>query len=141
MERVEVLHKVGGLLLLPQLEMGTRQQVAKFTEVGIDAIGSLVTRFKSELESDGYALIKKDKVLELLKFQLERLENKAGKTIATLKDGSIIEIPNRGLRLFPKRAILRICLLLRDSEVAKEVRMVIKDGEPWFVWQKILQIF
>lgn len=31
-------------------------------------------------------------------------------------------INNRGIRCFSKRAILRIGMLLRDSEVAKEVR-------------------
>ena len=31
-------------------------------------------------------------------------------------------VPNVGIILFPKRAILRMGMLLRDSEVAKEVR-------------------
>lgn len=31
-------------------------------------------------------------------------------------------IPNRGIRCFSKRAVLRFGMLLRDSEVAKEVR-------------------
>ncbi len=31
-------------------------------------------------------------------------------------------VPNAGIRLFSKRAILRIGMLLRDSEIAKEVR-------------------
>ena len=32
------------------------------------------------------------------------------------------EIPNRGIRVFPRRAILRVGMLLRDSVIAKEVR-------------------
>lgn len=31
-------------------------------------------------------------------------------------------MPNRGLKVFPRRAILRIGMLLRDSEIAREVR-------------------
>ncbi|WP_330569043.1 hypothetical protein, partial [Clostridioides difficile] len=37
------------------------------------------------------------------------------------------KIPPRGLILIPKRAILRIGMLLRDSEVAKEVRTRLLD--------------
>src|SRR5690606_31702564 len=50
-----------------------------------------------------------------------------GKTIITLEDYQKVEVPNRGLRLFPKRAILRIGMLLRDSEVAKEIRTRLLD--------------
>lgn len=38
------------------------------------------------------------------------------------KDGTKLILPNRGLKGFPKRAVLRISMLLRDSKVAKEVR-------------------
>lgn len=54
------------------------------------------------------------------------LENKKGKTILKVQNETL-EIPNRGLRLFPKRAILRIGMLLRDSEVAKEIRTRLLD--------------
>ena len=38
-----------------------------------------------------------------------------------------IKIPPRGLTLIPKRGLLRIGMLLRDSEVAKEVRSRLLD--------------
>lgn len=37
-------------------------------------------------------------------------------------NGVTIKIPNRGIRLFSKRAVLRIGMLLRDSKIAREVR-------------------
>ena len=36
-------------------------------------------------------------------------------------------LPNRGMKLFPKRAILRVGMLLRDSEIAKEIRTRLLD--------------
>ena len=39
-----------------------------------------------------------------------------------LSDDVTLRVPNTGIILFPKRAILRIGMLLRDSEIAKEVR-------------------
>ena len=33
-----------------------------------------------------------------------------------------VEVPNTGIKVYPKRAILRIAMLLRDSAVAKEIR-------------------
>ena len=38
-----------------------------------------------------------------------------------------VKIPNRGLRLMTKRTLLNIGMLLRDSEVAKELRRRILD--------------
>lgn len=45
-----------------------------------------------------------------------------GKCIFKITNDITLEVPNRGVKVFPKRAILRIGMLLRDSEVAKEVR-------------------
>lgn len=50
------------------------------------------------------------------------LKTGRGKAIFILKNNETIEVPNRGIRIFPCRAILRIGMLLRDSDVAKEVR-------------------
>lgn len=40
----------------------------------------------------------------------------------TFEDGQIITINNRGLKAFSRRAVLRIGMLLQQSDVAKEVR-------------------
>lgn len=42
--------------------------------------------------------------------------------IIYIDDNTQLVIPNRGIRCFSKRAVLRFGMLLRDSEVAKEVR-------------------
>ena len=45
-----------------------------------------------------------------------------GKQFFSFGNGENLVVPNRGLKIFPRRAILRIDMLLRDSSVAREVR-------------------
>lgn len=126
-DEVGVLDKVKDLLLLPNTEYATTEQVATYYEVDVESIKKLTTRNKDELTPDGYNLFRKDNVIDLLKGHSVHLESITGKSIVTLEDGSKVDIPNRGLRLFPKRAILRVGMLLRDSKVAKEVRTRLLD--------------
>lgn len=106
-ERVDVLEKVKELLLLPNLEMATTKQVATFYEVGIEAIKSIIKRHRSELESDGITHKRYSEIKEVM-----------------VQDEPILSngVSYRGAILFPKRAILRVGMVLRDSEIAKEVR-------------------
>jgi hypothetical protein len=115
----EVLGKVKQLLLIPGTELMTVQQVADYYEVGKEAIQSLYKDYKEELDSDGTRLEGYKDFLNVLKGQLKIGQ---GKTTVLFNDGNIIEVPRRGLKVFPRRAILRVGMLLRDSEVAKEVR-------------------
>ncbi|MGY0213411.1 hypothetical protein [Bacillus cereus] len=41
-----------------------------------------------------------------------------GKVIVTMDNGDEIIIPNRELRIFPRRAILRVGILLSDYPIA-----------------------
>lgn len=107
--RLEVLDKVGDLLLLPNTEFATTEQVARYFKVGIEAIQSLIKDNRDELTSNGFGIRKRKEILNVLEGQLE------------------IKIPNRGMNLFPKRAILNVAMLLRDSEVAKEIRVKLLD--------------
>ena len=110
---VSVLEKVKDLLLLGDSELATTQQVADYYEVDISVIQKLVSRNKQELESNGLKLNSKNDIKNLIGHDV-KLE---------------IAIPNRGMKLFPKRAILNIGMLLRDSKVAKEVRTRLLDIE------------
>ncbi|MDA1836488.1 phage antirepressor KilAC domain-containing protein [Bacillus cereus group sp. BY17LC] len=106
-EKVEVLSKVRGLLLLPNMEMATTKQVAAFYEVGAEAIRSIIKRHRSELESDGVVHKKYSEIKEV-----------------TVQDELLLSsgVSYRGTYIFPKRAILRVGMLLRDSDIAKEIR-------------------
>lgn len=119
MQHCEVLDKVKELLLLPGEEVATIKQVAAFYGVVEETVKTVYLRNKEELDSDG---VYTKKYAELLKVQIESLKTSKGKATVTFKNGDVLDFPNRGLRVFPRRAILRVGMLLRDSEVAKEVR-------------------
>ncbi len=96
-----VLDKLGTLIFLEDTEFTTLKNVAAFYMVPEQAIKSLVFDHKDELLSDGYKVMSKSELEKFLK--------------------GTLEIPNRGLAIFPRRAVLRIGCLLRDSAVAKLV--------------------
>lgn len=122
--RVDVLDKVKELLVLPQLECMTTQQVANYYEVPIETIRSQYKENHDEFDSDG-CITKTPpdfKNLNGFKSTVKKMEQQNGKLLIMIDDNTTIVIPNRGIRVFPKRAILRMGMLLRDSPIAKEVR-------------------
>ena len=124
-ERTEVLGKVKKLFLIPGLEMMTTRQVADFYEVGKSIIDMLCKRNKAEVDGDG---VIGQKVGEFLRSHDVSAKNLHGKR-QVFFDGMTLELPNSGsINLFTQRAILRIGMLLRDSEVAKEVRTQLLNG-------------
>lgn len=115
----EVLERVKELLLIPDIEVMTTEQVANFYEVDYDAVKKIAQRNVDELESDG---MKIEKMENFLKGQNVSFQKERNKAILTYENGITFSVTNRGLKVFPRRAILRVGMLLRDSEVAKEVR-------------------
>ena len=118
-EKVEVLQKVKSLLLIPQTEIATVKQVAAFYEVGEEAVQSLYKDNKNELDEDGVSL---KSYRDFLNVPEGQLKTGRGKSTLSYTNGYVLVIPNRGLKTFPRRAILRIGMLLRDSKIAAEVR-------------------
>lgn len=106
------------------MEVATTSQVADFYNVDQEAIKSIVYRHKEEINKDGY-ITKQGKeirkILEGCTLQLTKIEPKLGHFIVHNKDTKT-KITYSNVALFPKRAILRVGMLLRGSEVAKEVR-------------------
>ena len=148
-ERVEVLDKVKMLFLVPQMMMATTEQVADYYEVPLVTIKTCYLRNKDEIDLDGvkvktgqdFSQLIGQKIhnesFEALTGQNESFENvgiveiiRHGRTGSTYKfsNGLSIDVPNRGIRCFSKRAILRIGMLLRDSNIAKEVRTQILNA-------------
>lgn len=123
--RIEVLDKVKKLVLLDGADFMTTEQVANYYEVDYSIINNVYQRFREELESDGMALLKRKSLKthfeSFIKSPVSIEEVRARMTI-TDSSGNSITIPNRGVYIFPKRAILRVGMLLRDSKVAVEVR-------------------
>lgn len=127
-ERLDVLDKVGSLLLLDELQMATTEQVAKYfsTEgkpITEDVIKKLVERNRDEIESDGYKVaLKEELTTNLLGDKLSLKTKRGGFNILDDNGEVVASGSNKGIALFPKRAILRVGMLLRDSEIAKEIR-------------------
>ena len=127
-DRVEVLSKVKQLFLIPGAEMASIGCVADYYDVSSSTINSLYLEHIDEISSDGVANYRaKDlKALWLAddqqpKIKYEIIKGARGKTTFSF-DGRIVEVNNYGSKFFSPRAVLRIGMLLRDSEVAKEVR-------------------
>lgn len=97
---VDILKKYGQVL-----DYMTEPMVAQIYGVDPSVINNIGTRNKQELSNYGYRTYKKSEC-ESLKTQLEFLEN----------------IPNRGLRLYPVKAVIIIGMMLTESEVAAQLR-------------------
>lgn len=124
-DRVDVLEKVKKLFLIPQLDMMTIQQVANFYEVELKAVQMCVIRNSEEIYSDGVVMKKPQDFAKIAKSTsclLCEVSKTANSTTYQIADNVTIVIPNRGIRCFSKRAVLRIGMLLRDSKIAQEVR-------------------
>lgn len=147
--RVEVLDRVGGLMILPNTEMTTLPMVAEFYKVSDRQIQRIIKDNREEIESDGYRVWKVKEIVEFFTKTNKDTDVAIGNmnndthviavkptiyrenntTIIDFNDenDNFLTVPNTGKALFTKRAVLRIGMLLRDSEVAKEVRSRLLD--------------
>ena len=144
--RVDVLDKVKDLFLIPAMECMTMKQVADYYEVPIEAVRKCHRRNKDELEQDG---VRKHSVSDIrnsigTKCPNLKMPYEKGSMIIEIDENTKIVVPNVGVILFPKRAILRVGMLLRDSVIAKEVRTqllniveVAQEEKPEIITQEI----
>lgn len=113
-DRTDVLDKVGVLRMLPDDAHCNTDMVASFYEVSVDTLYQVVKRNRDELDDDGYQVVGRAEVTDKLSVTPDELG-------MPRTAGSI--------GLYPRRAVLRIGMLLRDSEVARRVRDVLLDVE------------
>ena len=124
---LEILDKVKTVLMLGNTDFVTIKMGADYYEVDVKTIEKLIERNKAELEENGLKLYSKKEFLNRQNVGLKNNEQLKGKSILTFEDGNQLTYPNRGLLLISKRVLLNIGMLLRDSEVAKELRRRILD--------------
>ena len=101
-KHTSVLERVGNLVTLPRTGFATTEQVAEFYEVNIETIRKIVIRHRDELDNDGYQVLNSKKFSAFY----PELEKTRARYIA----------------VFPRRAVLRVGMVLVESEVAKLVR-------------------
>lgn len=98
---IDMLKKYGQVV-----DYMTEPMVADFFKTPQSAIEHCGTRNKDELSNYGYRVYKKSEVEKILISQ----------------DGGLENIPNRGLRLYPIKAVILIGMMLTESVVAAKLR-------------------
>ncbi len=114
-DRTDVLDNVvGQLRTLPDNTHMSTEMVAAVYEVDSAIIRQLVKRNLNEITSDGYRTVTRADVSDILSLTWSELG-----------------FPEKAhtAALFPRRAVLRVGMLLRDSDVARRVRDMLLDVE------------
>lgn len=101
--QTDEMEKVKALMLLPNNLYATMDMVADYFEVDYDALKKVVQRNKDELLSNG-------------------LDDCTGDDLKRFVGDNLSHAKTRRMYLFRRRTILNIAMLLRDSDVAREIR-------------------
>lgn len=120
-DRVDVLEKVKSLIMLPDVELMTVSQVAEFYEVDVEAIQKVYQRNRAEINEDGVITFT-SKYRNEQNVHFDIVNHTKTYCVIRFSNGFEMKLSNRGIKVYPKRAVLRIGMLLRDSKIAKEVR-------------------
>ena len=141
--RIETLEKVKHLFTIPGTDFMTTRQVAEYYEVDIETVRKVYQRHKAEIDSDGIAVKKTADFLTEPKVQVEDGDRLTGlpvqlgcdeeipyvrstpdfcKEVVWPRLGIAVKVSNRDTRVFSRRAVLRIGMLMPGSRVATEVR-------------------
>ena len=113
-DRIEVLNQVGELLLLPNDEYATIDMVARYYKTPKSTIDSLVEDNLDELISNGYKVVKGSEIANSHVILFKSFTKNRANYKFILDDESLLSVGGKGVRLFPKRAILNIGMLLRE---------------------------
>ncbi|WP_327324704.1 hypothetical protein OG735_20960 [Streptomyces sp. NBC_01210] len=114
--RVEVLDKVKALVMLPDDMHVTTEGVARYFEVHRGTVHNIARRHRDELEANGMVTLKGS---ELQSFEVFNLN--------TSKES--YPQGRAHLRLYTRRTVLNVAMLLRDSDIARCVRTYLLDAE------------
>jgi len=115
----EVLNKIKGLILLPDDANITVEMASQYFEVDKETIKKSIQRHNEELVTDGLKVLKGQ---ELKDFKDLISGGDTASLPSEIKQSSVLTI-------IPRRAILRIGMLLQDSLIAKQVRTYLLDVE------------
>lgn len=105
-DRTDVLDKVGVLRCLPDDMHATTDMVATFYQVDRETILKAVQRNRDELDDDGFRIIGRSEVVDIL----------------SVTPDDVMPRNAPSMSMFPRRAVLRMGMLLRDSPIARQVR-------------------
>ena len=111
--------------LLPKDFGATTQMVADYFEVDTKTIEKVAERNEDELSQNGLKIETKE---NLLTYNMSVKTKRGGFDVLDENDNILFSGSNKGVRIFTRRTILNVAMLLRDSEVAKQIRTVLLDA-------------
>ncbi|WP_069172105.1 hypothetical protein [Streptomyces griseus] len=120
MGRVEALDKVKSLVLLPDGIHLRTGDVARYFEVSTASVRRLTDRHQQELISNGMRVLRG---AELRSFHGDMVSLWEGEVPASYPQAAT------QLRLYTRRTVLNVAMLLRDSDIARSVRTHLLDAE------------
>lgn len=116
LDRTDALDKVKALSLLPDGMHVTTAMVATYFQVTVEAVRQLTKRHREELEINGMTVLRGS---DLRQFESDNMSL------------SLASYPQarRSLTIYSRRSVLNVAMLLRDSDVARQVRTYLLDME------------
>ncbi|MCX5411347.1 hypothetical protein [Streptomyces sp. NBC_00059] len=120
MGRVEALDKVKILVMLPDGIHLRTEEVARYFEVSTASVRRLTDRHQDELVSNGMRVLRG---AELRSFHSDTMSLWKGEEVKSYPQAAT------QLRLYTRRTVLNIAMLLRDSDIARSVRTHLLDAE------------
>lgn len=114
----EILKKVKGLVFLSEDYYISIDMASQYYEVDTKLIEYHIKENKDELESDGLKVLKGEDLKDFMSKVCD---------IALLGDKNISKI--RSLTVIPRRAMLRLGMLIQKSEIAQQVRTYLLNVE------------
>lgn len=120
-ENSGIIEKVKSLAFLGKDNLVTIQQVSNYYEVGKKAINSIIERHEEEFKGKECMLLNNDK-LKSFKTEIKGCPQVEDTLKSKIKYTSQITV-------FDRRGVLRIGMLLKESEIAKSVRDYLLNAE------------
>ncbi|MFB6812974.1 hypothetical protein ACFCV8_00270 [Streptomyces sp. NPDC056347] len=120
MGRVDVLDKVKSLVMLPDGIHVRTEDVARYFEVSTATVRRLTDRHQEELAENGMRLLRG---ADLQAFHSDMMSLWVGEGRESYPQAAA------RLRVYTRRTVLNIAMLLRDSDIARCVRTYLLDAE------------
>ena len=112
---LDLFNKFKEIVFLGEDDVVTINQVADYYEVERKTINKIIQRNSCELKEDGIEVLKGENLRKIK----DKLQNSTRKHLVTVYN-KIKKVPY--ITVFPRRAVLRVGMLLQDSKVAKKIR-------------------
>lgn len=120
MVRVDILDKVKSLVMLPDGIHVRTEDVARYFEVSTASVRRLVDRHQTEFTENGLRTLRG---AELESFHSDMMSLWKAERVESYPQAPV------HLRLFTRRTVLNVAMLLRESDVARCVRTYLLDAE------------